>query len=229
MFAAGNSVRFAVAKEYIFCILVSPARSFFNKTVLKVYVEPDLRRASPGGTGSSKCGGNYAAALRSHQEAVKHECDQALFLEDDGKIQELEVTNIFFVMKDGTIRTPCLNDTILNGVTRASVMELATRRGIKVEERDYFFKDFYADVMSGEVIEVFACGTAGGLIAIGSFYCPSKTSNGNGSGEFLIGDGGMGDLTKKLRLELLGIQNGTREDTLGWLHEIRGEDLPYFS
>jgi branched-chain amino acid aminotransferase len=132
-------------------------------------------------------------------------------------------------MKDGTIRTPCLNDTILNGVTRASVMELATRRGIKVEERDYFFKDFYADVMRREVSEVFACGTAGGLIAIGSFYCPSTTDSESGSSEFLIGDGEMGHLTKKLRLELLGIQNGTREDSLGWLHEICGEDLPHFS
>ncbi|UZP45184.1 hypothetical protein NXS19_012996 [Fusarium pseudograminearum] len=230
MFAAGNSVRFAVAKEYIFCVLVSPSRSFFSRTVLNVYVEPNLRRASPGGTGSSKCGGNYAAALRSHQEAAKHGCDQALFLEDDGKIQEMEVTNIFFVMKNGTIRTPCLNDTILNGVTRDSVMQLAKRRGIKVEERDYYFKTFYADTMSGDVLEVFACGTAGGLIAVGSFYCPftddAKTINGTTSGRFLIGDGEMGDLTKKLRLDLLGIQNGTRDDPFGWLHEIRGEDLP---
>ncbi|KAL6924084.1 hypothetical protein FSHL1_001338 [Fusarium sambucinum] len=235
MFAAGNSVRFAVAKEYIFCVLVSPARSFFNRTVLNVYVEPHLRRASPGGTGSSKCGGNYAAALRSHQEAAKYGCDQALFLEDDGKIQELEVTNIFFVMKNGTIRTPCLNDTILDGVTRASVMELAKGRGIKVEERDYYFNDFHTDAMSGEVLEVFACGTAGGLIAVGSFYCPlgkTKASNGTSGetcGEFLIGDGEMGDLTKKLRLELLGIQNGTRDDPFGWLHEVRDDDLPHYS
>ncbi|KAH7205195.1 branched-chain amino acid aminotransferase protein [Fusarium oxysporum] len=232
MFATGNSVRFAVAKEYIFCALVSPARAFFNRTVLKIYVEPDLRRASAGGTGSSKCGGNYAAALQSHQEAGKHGCDQALFLEGDGKIQELEVTNIFFVMKDGTIRTPLLNDTILNGITRASVIELARGRAIKVEERDYFFKDFYADAMSGEVVEVFACGTAGGLVAIGSFYCPpgeAKTSSEKSIGEFIIGDGEMGDLTKKLRLELLGIQNGNREDPFGWRHEIRAEDLPQFS
>ncbi|GKU12329.1 unnamed protein product [Fusarium langsethiae] len=110
-----------------------------------------------------------------------------------------------------------------------SVMELAKRRGIKAEERDYYFKDFHADAMSGEVSEVFACGTAGGLIAVGSLYFSpdeTKTSNGTTSGEFLIGNGEMGDLTKKLMLGLLGIQDGTRDDPLGWLHEIWDEDLP---
>ena len=229
MFATGNSVRFAVAREYIFCVLVSPARSFFNKSVLKVYVEPSLRRASPGGTGRSKCGGNYAAALRSHQEAGEHGCDQALFLGEDGKIQELEVTNVFFGMKDGTIRTPRLNDTVLDGITRASVISLAKKRAIEVEERDYYFVDFYDDVMRGEVREVFACGTAGGLVAIGSFYyplCEAKTGSKQSAVEFNINDGNMGVLTKQLRLELLGVQDGNGEDPFGWRCEIRAQDLP---
>lgn len=231
MFATGNCVRFGVSNEYTFCVLISPAKAFFNGSVLKIYVEPSLRRASPGGTGFSKCGGNYAAALRSHQNAGKNGCDQALFLGEDGKIQELEVTNIFFVMKDGTIRTPCLNDTILSGITRASVITLARERGFVVEERDYFFKEFYADTTSGKVSEVFACGTAGGLVAIGSFYYPDEatTSSEEKIGEFSIGDGKMGDVTTKLREELLGIQNGEWEDPFGWRDEIREEDLPQFS
>jgi branched-chain amino acid aminotransferase len=229
MFATGNSVRFAVAKEYVFCVLVSPARAFFNRSILKIYVEPSLRRASPGGTGSSKCGGNYAAALRSHQHAGEHGCDQALFLGEDGAIQELEVTNIFFVMKDGSMRTPCVRDTILNGITRASVIELARRRSIEVEERDYLFGDFNADALSGEVSEVFACGTAGGIVALGSFYCPQGKGGlgeerGNNASEFRIGDGGMGCLTKELRSELLGIQNGHGSDPFGWRHEVRAPD-----
>lgn len=232
LFATGNSVRFTVARKYIFCVLVSPARSFFDKYVLKVYVEPSLRRASPGGTGRLKCGGNYAAALRPHQEAGEHSCDQALFLGEEGKIQELEVTNIFFGMKDGTMRTPRLNDTVLDGITRASVISLAKKRAVEVEERDYYFVDFYNDVMRGEVREVFACGTAGRLVAIGSFYYPSHEAN-TGSKksavEFNINDGKMGVLTRKLRLELLGIQDGNGEDPFGWRYEIRAQDLPLFS
>jgi branched-chain amino acid aminotransferase len=232
MFATGNSVRFGVANEYIFCILVSPAKAFFKSCVLKVYVEPSLRRASPGGTGSAKCGGNYAAALQSHQEAERHGCDQALFLGADGKIQELEVTNIFFVMRDGTVRTPCLDDTVLKGITRASVITLAQKRAIEVEERNYTFKDFYSDAINGTVSEVFACGTAGGLVAIGSFYHPfddAKASSEEQIGEFYVGDGKMGNLTKELRSELLEIQNGKREDPFGWRSEIRVQDLPKFS
>lgn len=229
MFATGNSVRFGVAKEYTFCILVSPAKAFFTRNVLKVYIEPSLRRASPGGTGSSKCGGNYAAALKSHQEAGRHGCDQALFLGEDGKIQELEVTNIFFVMKDGTIRTPPLEDTILNGITRASVITLAEKRGIKVEERNYYFEQFCSDVESAEVSEVFACGTAGGLVAIGSFCYPCDKANSCSDEEIRehkIGDGKMGELTTKLRSELLEIQDGKREDPFGWRSEIVSSDLP---
>lgn len=232
MFATGNSVRFGVSNEYTFCVLVSPARAFFNSCVLKAYVEPNLRRASPGGTGSSKCGGNYAAALLSHQDAGKHGCDQALFLGEDGKIQELEVTNIFFVMKDGTIRTPSLGDSVLNGITRASVIALARKRAIAVEERDYFFRQFYSDAIIGQVSEVFACGTAGGLVAIGSFYYPSddaKADSEENIGEFTISDGKMGDMTKTLRLELLEIQNGKGEDPFGWRNEIRPQDLLQFS
>ncbi|ERF72652.1 hypothetical protein EPUS_05706 [Endocarpon pusillum Z07020] len=132
------------------------------------------------------------------------------FWERTGRSRKLEVTNIFFGMKDGTMRTLRLNDTVLDSITRTSVISLAKRRAIEVEERDYYFVDFYDDVMHGEVSEVFGCGTACSLVAISSFYYPSreaKTGSNKSAVEFDI--------------------NG--EDPFGWRYEIRVQDLPLFS
>lgn len=216
MFATGRSVRFGVSDEYTFCVLVSPAKAFFSSSVLKVYIEPKLRRASLGGTGSSKCGGNYAAALSSYSTARRHGCHQALFSDGEReKIQECEVTNIFFVGADGPIWTPSLDDdTILEGITRGSVFELGEADGTQVKERDYFVKELLEDLREKRVVEVFLTGTAGGLVAVGSFYHPDV-------GEITVGDGKMGPVTERLRLELLGIQNGTRPDRFGWLKEVK--------
>lgn len=90
------------------------------------------------------------------------------------------------------MRTLRLNDTVLDSITRALVISLAKRRAIEVEERDYYFVDFYDDMMRGEVSEVFACGTAGNLVAISSFYYPSreaKTGSNKSAVEFNINDG----------------------------------------
>lgn len=116
--------------------------------------------------------------------------------------------NIFFAMDDGSLVTPPLG-TILPGITRKSLITLARDAGIVVQEQPYSFDQWQADAASGRLREAFACGTAAVVAAIGEVR--------HAGGSFLIGDGGTGPLTTRLREELVGIQRGTLADTRGWL------------
>ena len=168
------------------------------------------RRNAPG----AKCGGNYAASLLAQAEAAKNGCDQVIFLDSSEHrwIEELGGMNVFFVLDDGSLRTPPLSGTILPGITRASVIELATREGIAVDESPYSFEAWQADAASGRVKETFACGTAAVVTAIGEVR--------HAKGEFKIGDGGEGPVTQRLRAKLTGIQRGKIADPLGWVHHV---------
>ncbi|AGW90158.1 hypothetical protein N234_08960 [Ralstonia pickettii DTP0602] len=120
--------------------------------------------------------------------------------------------NVFFVMDDGSLLTPPLSGTILPGITRASIIELARREGLKVSETPYAFDAWQADANSGRVKETFACGTAAVVTAIGNVR--------HAGGEFTIGNGGEGEVTRRLRTLLTGIQRGKEPDTLGWVHYV---------
>ena len=120
--------------------------------------------------------------------------------------------NVFFVMDDGSIITPPLG-TILPGITRASLIELARADGVKVEEKPYSFDEWKADAESGRLREVFACGTAAVVAAIGTVRYRG--------GEFTIGDGTTtGPVTQKLRAALVGIQRGESNDERGWIRKV---------
>ena len=127
-------------------------------------------------------------------------------------VEELGGMNIFFVMDDGSLRTPPLGGTILPGITRASVIALAEAKGIKVEQTPYSFEEWQKDAASGRVRETFACGTAAVLAGIGLVR--------HADGEFAIGDGQVGALTTTLRDELVSIQRGGSNDAQGWVHPV---------
>ncbi|WP_349606517.1 MULTISPECIES: branched-chain amino acid aminotransferase [Cupriavidus] len=216
MFATETFLGVRAAAEYVFCVIACPVGPYFKggKSAVTVWVSDQYTRAAPGGTGAAKCGGNYAASLIAQTEASQKGCDQVVFLDaaEHRWIEELGGMNVFFVMDDGSLLTPPLSGTILPGITRASIIELARREGLKVSETPYAFDAWQADANSGRVKETFACGTAAVVTAIGNVR--------HAGGEFTIGNGGEGEVTRRLRTLLTGIQRGKEPDTLGWVHYV---------
>lgn len=204
------------AREVSFRVIASPAGNYFGGELkpVAIWVSHEYARAGRGGTGSAKCGGNYAASLVAQLEAEANGCKQVLFLDpfNDDAVEELGGMNVFFVTKDNKLITPALTGTILEGVTRSSVIQLAKDRGLEVEERKITLGEWRDGIASGEIAEVFACGTAAVITPIGVLK----------NGEELIGDENAkaGEVTMSIREELLGIQRGTVEDRHGWLERL---------
>ncbi|MBD3775386.1 MAG: branched-chain amino acid aminotransferase [Rhodobacteraceae bacterium] len=203
------------AKQYKYLLIASPAGNYFKSgaPAVSIWVS-DYTRAAPGGTGAAKCGGNYAASLVPTREAFARGHDQVLFLDaaEHKWIEELGGMNLFFVFEDGTIRTPPLTGTILPGITRDSLLDLAREEGLTVQEEPYSLDAWKADAESGRLLETFACGTAAVVTPVGKV-------EGRETG-FTIGSGGPGQLTQKLREKLTGIQRGTIADTHGWVVKL---------
>lgn len=204
------------AQKVGYYVIASPAGAYFSGGVkpVSIWLSTEYTRAGRGGTGAAKCGGNYAASLLPQQEAAENGCAQVLFLdaETGTHIEELGGMNIFFVHRDKRIVTPELTGSILEGVTRDSIIQLATDRGYTVEQRAVTIDEWRSGVESGEITEVFACGTAAVITPIGEL----KTR------EFSIGtaDAEPGELTMSIREELTDIQYGRRADPHGWLYRL---------
>lgn len=212
MFATEAFLGVRPASEYVFCVIACPVGAYFKGGAkpVKVWVSEEYSRAAPGGTGAAKCGGNYAASLLAQAQAIEHGCDQVVFLDaaDHRWVEELGGMNVFFVFDDGTIQTPPLGGTILPGITRDAVIQLARDLGHTVREEPYSFEAWQADAASGRLREAFACGTAAVIAAIGQVH--------NSAGAFQIADGADGPVTKALRAKLTGLQRGEGEDPYGW-------------
>ncbi len=204
------------SSEYIYMVIASSAGSYFKggPKAVTIWASENYTRAAPGGTGAAKCGGNYAASLAAQAEAIDKGCDQVVFLDavERKYIEELGGMNVFFVYEDGSIGTPPLSDTILAGITRDSLIALARDRGITVREERYSLDQWRADAASGRLIESFACGTAAVVTPIGQVKA--------GSGDFMIGSGGPGQLTMALRESLVAIQRGNAPDPHDWLERV---------
>ncbi len=218
MFANENFLGVRPAKEYIFCVIASPVGPYFKGGAkpITIWVSENYTRAAVGGTGATKCGGNYASSLVAQAEAYANGCDQVVFLDAAERryIEELGGMNVFFVMDDGTMVTPPVAGTILPGITRKSLIQLAHEGGMAVEERDYTLEDWKADAASGKLKEAFACGTAAVVASIGTVK--------HQSGEFKIADGLTGPVTDTLRAALVDIQRGKAADRHGWIRGIPG-------
>ena len=202
------------SNKVLFSVIASPAGAYFAGGLkpVSLWVSELYVRAAPGGTGAAKCGGNYAASLASQAEGIEHGCDQVVFLDavEHTYVEELGGMNLFFVYADGRIVTPELTGTILPGVTRSSLVELARERGHDVQERRFSIDEWREGVASGEITEVFACGTAAVISPVGRLAW-------NG-GELTMPD--THEVTMSLREELLDIQYGRAEDRHGWLYQL---------
>jgi branched-chain amino acid aminotransferase len=216
MFASEAFLGVRPAQEYIFCVIACPVGAYFKGGAkpVSVWVSDDYSRAAPGGTGAAKCGGNYAASLLAQAEAIRHGCDQVVFLDaaEHRWVEELGGMNIFFVFEDGTLTTPPLGGTILPGITRDSIMTLAGDLGLTLTEQPYSFDQWQADAASGRLREVFACGTAAVVAAVGEVR--------HASGTFTIANGAEGSITQRLKDQLVGLQRGANPDPRAWLRQI---------
>ncbi|WP_284976754.1 branched-chain amino acid aminotransferase [Arthrobacter sp. efr-133-TYG-104] len=204
------------AREFSFRVIASPAGNYFGGEVkpISIWISREYARAGRGGTGAAKCGGNYAASLVAQQEAEANGCNQVLFLDpfNDNAIEELGGMNLFFVMMDGSLATPGLTGTILEGVTRMSVMQVAKDMGLKVVERQITLDEWRDGVESGQITEVFACGTAAVITPIGLLRDTFETI---GHENALAGE-----TTMAIREQLLSIQMGAVSDTHAWLTRL---------
>ena len=214
---AGLGVR--PAAEYRYLLIASPAGAYFSQGIkpVSVWLSHEYVRAAPGGIGAAKTGGNYAASLVAQAQAAEEGCDQVVWLDaiERRYIEEMGGMNLFFVFgRDGEARlvTPELSGSLLPGVTRKSLLQLASDAGFAIEERKIDVDELEKKAASGEITEVFACGTAAVITPVGRVK--------HSSGEFTIGEGQPGEVTMALRDTLTGIQRGTFADTHGWITKL---------
>lgn len=202
--------------EYLYMVIASAAGNYFKSgaPAIKIWVSEHYTRAAPGGTGAAKCGGNYASSLVAQSEAIRNGCDQVVFLDaaEHRWIEELGGMNLFFLFDDGTLITPPTDGTILEGITRESILVLAREQGLQVREERYTIDQWRDDATSGKLVEAFACGTAAVVTPVGSVHSQS--------GSFTIGAGGPGQITQQLRAKLVDIQRGIAPDPHGWVQPI---------
>jgi branched-chain amino acid aminotransferase len=216
MFASEVFLGVKPSSEYLFLVIASAAGAYFkgDAPAINIWVSEHYTRAAPGGTGAAKCGGNYAASLVAQSEATANGCDQVVFLDvaEHRWVEELGGMNLFFLFADGTLLTPPSDGTILDGITRDSLITLARAQDLTVREERYAIDQWRADAANGALTEVFACGTAAVVTSVG------KVSSSDGS--FNIGAGGPGQMTQKLRAQLVAIQRGTASDPYNWVQRI---------
>jgi branched-chain amino acid aminotransferase len=220
MFASEAFLGVRPASAVTYCVICSPAGPYFAGGLkpVSIWLSTDYTRAAPGGTGEAKCGGNYAASLAAQVQGSAKGCDQVAFLDAVERkwVEELGGMNLFFVHSDSSIVTPELTGTILEGVTRSSILALAGDLGLTVKERRVSIDEWRDGVSSGEITEVFACGTAAVVTPVGRLAWEG--------GEVVIGDhqvnGGVGSVTASIRQSLLDVQYGRTADSRGWLTRL---------
>ena len=217
MFASEAFLGVRPANEVTYCLIASPAGAYFAGGLKPVtlWISQHYARAGAGGTGAAKTGGNYASSLAGQLEGIEHGCDQAVFLDSSTQtyIEELGGMNLFLVTRDNRLLTPELTGSILEGVTRSSILQLAKELGLDPEERRIPIEEWKAGVADGEIREVFACGTAAVVTPVGELRWEG------GSAPSTAGDAG-GEVTNAIRRALLDIQYGRAEDTHGWLTRL---------
>ena len=206
------------ANHYKFMIILSPVGPYFDipgggLVPINIYVEDELVRASKGGVGFAKVGGNYAASLKSQAKANALGCAQVLWLDavEHSYVEEIGTSNAFFMIDDEVITAP-LSGTILPGVTRASVIELLKKWGIKISERKLRIEDIENAAKGGKLKEIFGSGTAVVISSIGKLMRKDY--------EIIVGDGGIGKLTQRLYDTICGIQTGKIPDEMNWTVEV---------
>ncbi|WP_311342208.1 branched-chain amino acid aminotransferase [Corynebacterium riegelii] len=207
------------SSSYTFYLIASPAGAYFSGGIkpVSVWISKEYVRAAPGGTGDAKFAGNYAASLLAQAEAEEKGCDQVVWLDaiERKYIEEMGGMNLMFVEGSGDnakMITPALSGSLLAGITRKSLLQVAEDLGYAPEERKITVDDWRNGAESGQITETLACGTAAVITPVGRVL--------SADGEFTINNNEAGPITMQLRERLRGIQNGTVEDTHGWNYRL---------
>lgn len=219
MISTEVSLGVAPANAYRYYVIASPAGAYFKGGVkpVSVWLSTDYVRAAPGGTGAAKFAGNYAGSLLAQAQAEEKGCDQVVWLDGIERkyIEEMGGMNLFFVYgsgEDATVVTPALSGSLLAGITRDSLLQVAKDMGLKVEERRITAQEWRDDVESGAMTEAFAAGTAAVITPVGKVL-------GNDV-DFEVNNNEPGEITMAMRERLTGIQRGSVEDSHDWLYTL---------
>jgi branched-chain amino acid aminotransferase len=200
----------AISKTYQFIIIMSPCDAFFGVlNPIGIWIEHEYVRAVRGGVGRAKTGGNYAASMAALARAQENGCAQAMWLDGIERkyIEEVGTMNIFFKIGEKII-TPSLNESILNGVTRNSIITLCKDLGLTVEERLISIDELLQAAENGSLKEIFGTGTAVVISPVNKLRYKEK--------ELTVGTGEIGGTTRRLYDTLTAIQRGEAEDKHGW-------------
>ena len=215
VFATDPSLGVHASHSYLFVIILCPVGSYYAEGInpVKIYVEDADVRAVRGGTGYTKCGGNYAASIRAGERAEEQGYAQVLWLDGVHRkyIEEVGSMNVLFKI-DGKVITPALTGSVLPGITRKSCLELLRNWGVPVEERLITAEELFDAAESGKLEEAFGSGTAAVVSPIGEM--------GWGEKHVVVNGGKIGALTQKLYDTLTAIQWGTQPDPFGWIVKL---------
>lgn len=215
MFGNDETLGVHTVHRATFMIIASPSGSYYAEGInpVKIMIENEDVRAVKGGTGSVKCGGNYAASNRAGEKAAKNGYSQVLWLDGIHRkyIEEVGAMNVMFKL-DGEIVTPELSGSILPGITRKSCIEVLKKMGYKVSERLISVDELIEALKNGKLEEAWGCGTAAVVSPIGRFFYDGV--------EYDVNNGQIGEVTQKLYDTLTGIQWGKLSDDFGWIYKI---------
>ncbi len=200
------------SRSYLFYILLSPVGPYYKEgfNPIGLYVTKDYIRAAKGGVGEAKTGGNYAASLYAGEIAHKKGYSQVLWLDARERkyVEEVGAMNIFFAFKDRVVTSP-LTGSILSGITRDSVLKIARDLGIEAEERQLSINEVIEGIESGKMTEIFGTGTAASISPVGHLSYDGK--------KYIVNDGKVGNISRKLYDYLLDLQYGEIEDKYNWI------------
>ena len=218
-FMIANEVFLGVraAETVLYSVIASPAGPYFPAGVkpVSIWLSREYARAGKGGTGAAKTGGNYAASLLPTREAFANGCAQVLFLDESGdsNLEELGGMNVVLVKADGTLVTP-QSESILDGITRNSLLDIARDLGHAVEHRPVTLAEWRDGVASGDIVESFACGTAAVITPIAAIKAKDSAD------AFGDPDAPAGEVTMTLRTALTDLQYGRAADPHGWMTQL---------
>jgi branched-chain amino acid aminotransferase len=215
MIATEAALGVKISPEYLYYIVTGPVGAYypegFNPT--KIFVTNRYVRAARGGVGEAKTAGNYAASLLAAEEAHERGYTQVLWLDavERKYVEEVGTSNIFFLFNNELV-TPSLTGSILPGITRDSVIQLARDWGVAVQERPIAIDEVIDGIRAGDLREMFATGTAAVISPVGEICYNDEV--------FTVNQGGVGELSRRLYDELTGIQYGERPDPHDWIERI---------
>ncbi|KAL0213692.1 hypothetical protein P9112_005876 [Eukaryota sp. TZLM1-RC] len=205
----------APASRYVFFTILSPSAPYFSGGFkgISIFVERDFVRAFKGGVGEAKTGGNYASTLSVTAKAQKLGFNQVLWTNagDHTTVEEVGAAT-FFCVRKGVVTTPPLTGTILRGITRSSILELAKSCGYPTAEEEVTVQDLFDEIKSGDISEIFCCGTAACVTPVCKVGSENET--------VVVSDGNPGKITTELYEKLVGIQMGNVDDLFGWTSKV---------